>query len=34
MTKVKPNIGNKTKSDIFPYDMFKSYIISFLIKNY
>ena len=24
MTKVNPNNGNQTKSDIFPLDMFKS----------
>ena len=24
MTKVKPNNGNETKSDIFPWDIFKS----------
>ena len=24
MTKVNPNNGNETKSDIFPWDMFKS----------
>ena len=27
MTKVNPNYGNKTKSDIFPWDIFKSDII-------
>ena len=27
MTKVNPNNGNKTKSDIFPRDIFKSDII-------
>ena len=26
MTKVKPNNGNETKSDIFPKDIFKSVI--------
>ena len=34
MTKVKPNNGNETKSDIFPWDIFKSDTISFFIKNY
>ena len=33
MTKVKPNIGNKTKSDIFPWDIFKSDTMSFFIKK-
>ena len=28
MTKVNPNNGNETKSDIFPWDIFKS-VISF-----
>ena len=27
MTKVKPNNGNETKSDIVPWDIFKSDII-------
>ena len=27
MTKVNPNNGNETKSDIFPWDIFKSDII-------
>ena len=27
MTKVNPNIGNETKSDIFPWDIFKYDII-------
>ena len=27
MTKVNPNNGNETKSDIFPWDIFKSEII-------
>ena len=27
MTKVNPNSGNETKSDIFPRDIFKSAII-------
>ena len=34
MTKVNPNNGNETKSDIFPWDIFKSDTISFFIKNY
>ena len=34
MTKVNPNNGNETKLDIFPWDIFKSYAISFLIKKY
>ena len=33
MTKVNPNNGNQTKSDIFPWDMFKSNTISFFIKK-
>ena len=33
MTKIKPNIGNKTKSGIFPWDIFKSNTISFFIKK-
>ena len=33
MTKVKSNNGNETKSDIFPLDIFKSDVISFLIKK-
>ena len=32
MTKVKQNNENETKSDIFPWDIFKSDIISFLSK--
>ena len=32
MTKVNPNNGNETKSDIFPWDIFKSDIIPFLSK--
>ena len=32
MTKVKPNNGNETKSDIFSWDTFKSDTISFLSK--
>ena len=34
MTKVNPNNGNETKSDIFPWDILKSDNISFfLFKN-
>ena len=33
MTKVNPNNGNETKSDIFPCGIFKS-DISFIIKKY
>ena len=33
MTEVNPNNGNETKSDIFPWDTFKSGAISFLSKN-
>ena len=33
MTKVNPNNGNETKSDIFPWDIFKSDPICFLSKN-
>ena len=33
MTKVNPNNGNETKSDIFSWDTFKSDTISFLSKN-
>ena len=33
MTKVNPKNGNKTKSDIFPWDILKSDAISFLSKN-
>ena len=32
MTKVNPDNGNETKSDIFPWDIFKSGTISFLSK--
>ena len=32
MTEVNVNNGNETKSDIFPWDIFKSDIISFLSK--
>ena len=34
MTKVKPDNGNETKSDIFPWGIFKSDTISFFINNY
>ena len=34
MAKVKPNNGNEIKLDIFPWDIFKSEIISFFIKKY
>ena len=33
MTKVNLNNENETKSDIFPWNMFKSDTISFLAKN-
>ena len=33
MTKVKPNNGNETKSDIFPWNIFKPDTISFFIEN-
>ena len=33
MTQVNPNNRDKTKSDIFPWDIFKSDNISFLSKN-
>ena len=33
MTKVNPNNGNETKSDIFPWEIFKSGVISFSSKN-
>ena len=33
MTKVNPNSGDKTKSDIFPRNIFKSDNIFFLSKN-
>ena len=32
MIKVKPNIGNETKSDIFPWDIFKYNQVSFYRK--
>ena len=34
MTKVNPNNGNETKSDIFPRNIFKCDTISFFIKIY
>ena len=34
MTKVKPNNGNETKSDVFLWDILKSDTISFFIKKY
>ena len=34
MTKVKPSNGNETKSDTFPWDIFKSGTTSFFIKRY
>ena len=33
MTKMSSNNGNETKSDIFPWDIFKFDKISFLSKN-
>ena len=33
MTKVNLNNENETKSDIFPWNMFKSDTISFLAEN-
>ena len=33
MIKVNPNNGKETKSDIFPWGIFKSDNISFFIKN-
>ena len=33
MTKVNTNNGNEGKSDIYPWDIFKSDVISFLSKN-
>ena len=33
MTKVRPNNGNETRSDIFPWDIFKSEPISFFLKK-
>ena len=34
ITKVNPKNGNEIKSDIFPWDIFKSDVITFLIKKY
>ena len=34
MTKVNASNGNETKSDIFPWDIFKSDTASLFIKNY
>ena len=34
MTKVDPNNGNETKSDILPWDIFKSDVIYFFLKKY
>ena len=34
MTKVNPNNGNETKSDIFPWDIFKSDTISFYFNDF
>ena len=33
MTKVNPNNGNERKSDIIPWNIFKSDVIAFLIKK-
>ena len=33
MTKVNKNNRNETKSDIFPWDIFESEVISFLSKS-
>ena len=33
MTKVNLNKGNETKSDIFPWDIFKSDSVSFFYQN-
>ena len=33
MTKVNPNNGNETKSDIFSWDIFKSGVISHWSQN-
>ena len=33
MTKVNPNNGNETKSDIFPWDLFKSDVIDLFDNN-
>ena len=34
MTKVNPNNGHETKSDIFPWDIFKSDTIYFVIEKH
>ena len=34
MTIANPSNENKTKSDIFPWDIFKSDIISIFVKKY
>ena len=34
MTKVNLNNGSKTESDIFPWEIFKSDIISFFLSKY
>ena len=34
MTKMNPNNGNERKSKIFPWDIFKSNLISFIIKKH
>ena len=34
MTKVNPNNGNKTKVDIFPWDIFKSDTMSLFAKKH
>ena len=33
MSKVNPNKGNETKSEIFPWDIFKSDNISFFYRK-
>ena len=33
-TKGNPNNGNETKSDIFPWNIFKSDVIYFCVKKY
>ena len=33
MTKVNPNNGNGTRSDIYPWDVFKSDIILYCSQN-
>ena len=34
MTTVNPNDGNETRSDIIPWDIFKSSAIAYLIKKH